>query len=239
MRTDGTHSMVVHRGRLAAIGLTIAATRLASPIPQAIAGPGDGLCRWTGQCGRVHNQSDVRIPVSNDSPPRGKALTQSGQASDPNREKTPMPSWAMRGAWRATASMVTSAPRIVASGGISGSPWGVMATQKCCRVPVPAVRLGRPQALNRKPRPAGQVCCWGAATSGGAKPLLTHGFSRLQTRQTSKEHIMSYLTKLMQSSHVMTLAVCGAILATMPVETAFAKATDPSTYQDSWVSISN
>jgi hypothetical protein len=28
-------------------------------------------------------------------------------------------------------------------------------------------------------------------------------------------------------------AVCGAILATMPVETAFANATDPSTYQDS------
>jgi hypothetical protein len=45
--------------------------------------------------------------------------------------------------------------------------------------------------------------------------------------------MMSYLTKLMQSSPVLTLAVCGALLATMPVETAFAKATDPSTYQDS------
>jgi hypothetical protein len=48
---------------------------------------------------------------------------------------------------------------------------------------------------------------------------------------------MSYLTKLMQSSHVLTVAVCGAILATMPVETAFAKATDPSTYQDSCTSL--
>jgi hypothetical protein len=44
---------------------------------------------------------------------------------------------------------------------------------------------------------------------------------------------MLYLTKLIQSSYVMTLAACGAILATMPVEAAFAKATDPSTYQDS------
>ena len=44
---------------------------------------------------------------------------------------------------------------------------------------------------------------------------------------------MLYLKKLIQSSHVTTLAACGAILATMPVETAFAKATDPSTYQDS------
>lgn len=42
---------------------------------------------------------------------------------------------------------------------------------------------------------------------------------------------MSYLTKLMQASHILTLAVCGALLATMPVEAAFAKATDPSTYQ--------
>jgi acetylornithine/succinyldiaminopimelate/putrescine aminotransferase len=44
---------------------------------------------------------------------------------------------------------------------------------------------------------------------------------------------MLYLTKLIQSSYVRTLAACGAILATMPVEAAFAKATDPSTYQDS------
>ena len=44
---------------------------------------------------------------------------------------------------------------------------------------------------------------------------------------------MLYLKKLIQSSHVMTLAACSAILATVPVETAFAKATDPSTYQDS------
>lgn len=44
---------------------------------------------------------------------------------------------------------------------------------------------------------------------------------------------MLYLKKLIQSSHVRTLAACAAILATMPVEAAFAKATDPSTYQDS------
>lgn len=44
---------------------------------------------------------------------------------------------------------------------------------------------------------------------------------------------MLYLTKFIRSSGVRTLAACGAILATMPVEAAFAKATDPSTYQDS------
>jgi hypothetical protein len=44
---------------------------------------------------------------------------------------------------------------------------------------------------------------------------------------------MLYLKKLIQSSHAMIFAACGAILATMPVETALAKATDPSTYQDS------
>ena len=48
---------------------------------------------------------------------------------------------------------------------------------------------------------------------------------------------MLYLKKLIQSSHAMTLAACGAILATMPVEAAFAKATDPSTYQDSCESL--
>jgi hypothetical protein len=49
---------------------------------------------------------------------------------------------------------------------------------------------------------------------------------------------MLYFTKLIQSSHVMTLAACGAILATIPVQAAFAKATDPSTYQDSCTGIS-
>jgi hypothetical protein len=44
---------------------------------------------------------------------------------------------------------------------------------------------------------------------------------------------MLYLTKFIRSSGVGTLAACAAILATMPVEAAFAKATDPSTYQDS------
>jgi hypothetical protein len=47
---------------------------------------------------------------------------------------------------------------------------------------------------------------------------------------------MLYRTKLFRS-HVMTLAACGAILATMPVEAAFAKATDPSTYQDSCLAL--
>jgi hypothetical protein len=49
---------------------------------------------------------------------------------------------------------------------------------------------------------------------------------------------MSYLTKLFQPSRLVTLAACGAILATMLVEGAFAKATDPSTYQDSCTGIS-
>jgi CVNH domain len=44
---------------------------------------------------------------------------------------------------------------------------------------------------------------------------------------------MFYLTKLSQFSHLMTLAVCGAILATIPVEAAFAGPTDPSSYQTS------
>ena len=74
MRTDDTRSMLVHRGRLAAIGLTLAATLLASPIPQAIAREGDALCDWTGKCGRVHNQSDVRISVSDASPPTRQSI---------------------------------------------------------------------------------------------------------------------------------------------------------------------
>jgi hypothetical protein len=74
MRTDGTRSMLVHRGRLAAIGLTLAATLLASLIPQASAGPGDVLCATTGKCGRVHNRSDVRISVSNKWPPTQESI---------------------------------------------------------------------------------------------------------------------------------------------------------------------
>ena len=44
---------------------------------------------------------------------------------------------------------------------------------------------------------------------------------------------MLYLTKFIRSSGVRTLAACAAIFATMPVDAGFAKATDPSTYQDS------
>ncbi|MCC5627214.1 CVNH domain-containing protein [Nostoc sphaeroides CHAB 2801] len=44
---------------------------------------------------------------------------------------------------------------------------------------------------------------------------------------------MSYLTKLSQSPRLMTLAVCSAMLATVPIDAAFAGPSSPSTYQNS------
>ncbi|MDF5734642.1 MULTISPECIES: CVNH domain-containing protein [unclassified Nostoc] len=41
---------------------------------------------------------------------------------------------------------------------------------------------------------------------------------------------MSYLAKLSQSPRLMTLTVCGAIMATIPINPAFAAPTDPSSY---------
>jgi hypothetical protein len=49
---------------------------------------------------------------------------------------------------------------------------------------------------------------------------------------------MSYIMKLIHSSHLMALVACGAIMATMPVEWAFAGADDPSTYQETCENIS-
>jgi Tfp pilus assembly protein FimT len=44
---------------------------------------------------------------------------------------------------------------------------------------------------------------------------------------------MSYLAKLSRSPRLMTLAACGAIMATIPINPAFAAPTDPSSYQSS------
>ncbi|MCC5666707.1 CVNH domain-containing protein [Nostoc sp. CHAB 5784] len=44
---------------------------------------------------------------------------------------------------------------------------------------------------------------------------------------------MSYLTKLSQSPRLITLAVCSAMLATIPIGAAFAGPSSPSTYQNS------
>ncbi|MEH2387284.1 MAG: CVNH domain-containing protein [Nostoc sp.] len=41
---------------------------------------------------------------------------------------------------------------------------------------------------------------------------------------------MSYLAKLNQSPRLMTLAACTAIMATIPINSAFAAPTDPSSY---------
>jgi hypothetical protein len=49
---------------------------------------------------------------------------------------------------------------------------------------------------------------------------------------------MSYLTKLSQSPRLMTLAACSAMLATIPVNPAFAAPSSPSSYQSSCQSIS-
>ena len=49
---------------------------------------------------------------------------------------------------------------------------------------------------------------------------------------------MSYLTKLSQSPRLMTLAVCSAMLATIPINAAFADPSSPSSYQNSCRDIS-
>ncbi|MBN3873860.1 MAG: CVNH domain-containing protein [Nostoc sp.] len=41
---------------------------------------------------------------------------------------------------------------------------------------------------------------------------------------------MSYFAKLSRSPRLMTLAACGAIIATIPINAAFAAPTDPSSY---------
>ncbi len=44
---------------------------------------------------------------------------------------------------------------------------------------------------------------------------------------------MSYLAKLSWSPRLMTLAACSAIVATIPINAAFAGPRDASSYQDS------
>ncbi|MDZ8222496.1 MULTISPECIES: CVNH domain-containing protein [unclassified Nostoc] len=44
---------------------------------------------------------------------------------------------------------------------------------------------------------------------------------------------MSYLAKLSRSPRLMSLAACGAIIATIPINAAFAAPTDLSSYQNS------
>ncbi|NMG09192.1 CVNH domain-containing protein [Brasilonema sp. UFV-L1] len=44
---------------------------------------------------------------------------------------------------------------------------------------------------------------------------------------------MSFLAKLSRSPRLMTFAACGAIMATIPINPAFAAPTDPSSYQNS------
>ncbi|WP_375514455.1 hypothetical protein, partial [uncultured Nostoc sp.] len=44
---------------------------------------------------------------------------------------------------------------------------------------------------------------------------------------------MSYLTKLSQSPRLITLAVCSAMLVTIPIDAAFAGPSSPSSYQNS------
>lgn len=49
---------------------------------------------------------------------------------------------------------------------------------------------------------------------------------------------MSYLTKLSRSSGLITLAACSAMLATIPIDTALAGPSSPSSYQSSCRNIS-